>query len=804
MVGNVSEYGLRARRVFFDSGGRYGGITLLYLLKGRVEVLLDGTQHVLAEGRILLVNKGARYEIRGDGDNIVIALEISSQYFARYYSGYFYHKFRLGPGLHPAFKAVYVESVLLLMARVASAEIGAHSEFALLEINRLLSEIMLILVSYFKDEESGEAAEQRRYSRRIENVTAFLNDNFRHDISLRELAEREFVSMAHLSRQFRSEVGTKFSDYLTRLRFESAVFDLLNTDKSVFAVASDNGFSNARQFAALFKSLYHETPAAYRKARQESAPAATAGGPAGNEQNFEEADPHEVAALLSDVLSDAKSYEGADSYTPVSEQRIVLGRKKAGRLPELEHIVHINGLNELLKAQVQRDLLELKKVARVDAVEVWQLTAGAAIQPEFVTDEPSPTYSPYHNAEQAVDFLQKNGIAMHLHVFHRALMHDREGYSATIIKFLERCTALFGAAYLDSWKFFYHAEHDDDPGGAELAEGYAFFRQMLESCLPGGKFGFFHPFSGDFTALFDKFLNGGIAAKADYIGYSASFRELGDVRMLSDKEYAENAASYVQHKTRCLQGRLESRGLKSPLYLLKWNTLTGPTRHSNGSFFRAALIMNTLLDLGGKVRGVGMALNTEIMQETQDLYIKIGGIAPFFVAGGRRPFFFSLYFLQRLRGEIISRTVDHLITGSEAGYQFLFMNQTVFNPSLSMQEFLTQRFQVRRLIRVEGLAPGLYQVRKYVFDQQNGALYKQYERFHTRYGRDAEALEYLARRTTPELSIFDECLDGGDWVTLEELDVNAIHFYEFRRMGDLPPELCPDGENPAHGHGLKK
>ena len=44
-----------------------------------------------------------------------------------------------------------------------------------------------------------------------------------------------------------------------------------------------------------------------------------------------------------------------------------------------------------------------------------------------------------------------------------------------------------------------------------------------------------------------------------------------------------------------LQEELWSNNLEKPLHLVSWNTLSGNTRYTNGTFFRGALILKNVL-----------------------------------------------------------------------------------------------------------------------------------------------------------------------------------------------------------------
>lgn len=73
------------------------------------------------------------------------------------------------------------------------------------------------------------------------------------------------VSSEHLCRCFRREFGVTPVEYLTRLKLQSAMRDLLSTGKSVEHIARDNGFSNGNYFGKVFRRYMGMSPGAYRE-----------------------------------------------------------------------------------------------------------------------------------------------------------------------------------------------------------------------------------------------------------------------------------------------------------------------------------------------------------------------------------------------------------------------------------------------------------------------------------------------------------------------------------------------------------
>jgi len=82
-----------------------------------------------------------------------------------------------------------------------------------------------------------------------------------------ELAKRIGVSWEHLSRSFHREIGCTPVKYLTDIRLQAAMNNLLNTEDTIETVAHRNGFANGNYFNKVFRKQTGLTPTQYRKQR---------------------------------------------------------------------------------------------------------------------------------------------------------------------------------------------------------------------------------------------------------------------------------------------------------------------------------------------------------------------------------------------------------------------------------------------------------------------------------------------------------------------------------------------------------
>ena len=99
----------------------------------------------------------------------------------------------------------------------------------------------------------------------ILKVFSYLNTHYRENLTLDELSQKFFISKSTLNYNFKRHLLCTPMEYLTNVRLAKAKELLLNSKKSIAAVAKECGFSSPNYFGLVFKRKEHVSPALYRK-----------------------------------------------------------------------------------------------------------------------------------------------------------------------------------------------------------------------------------------------------------------------------------------------------------------------------------------------------------------------------------------------------------------------------------------------------------------------------------------------------------------------------------------------------------
>jgi len=103
--------------------------------------------------------------------------------------------------------------------------------------------------------------------RSVQKMIDYTEQHYKEDISIQDLADYCSINANYASQIFKQEMGITYVRYLTNHRIEHAAWLLLNTDLTVFSIASQVGYSDYFYFAKVFKKVMGNTPTSYRSTK---------------------------------------------------------------------------------------------------------------------------------------------------------------------------------------------------------------------------------------------------------------------------------------------------------------------------------------------------------------------------------------------------------------------------------------------------------------------------------------------------------------------------------------------------------
>ena len=136
---------------------------------------------------------------------------------------------------------------------VADNVLSQPQGYNVFEISRVLRELV----------ENISHNETNKYSRKVREVIAYMEEHYREDVSLSVMAEQLNLSVIYICQLFKKEVGVTFKTYLTGIRIREAQRLLESGQYKVYEVSEMVGYQTVQYFSKVFKQETGKYPSDY-------------------------------------------------------------------------------------------------------------------------------------------------------------------------------------------------------------------------------------------------------------------------------------------------------------------------------------------------------------------------------------------------------------------------------------------------------------------------------------------------------------------------------------------------------------
>ncbi|MBN6187587.1 AraC family transcriptional regulator [Aneurinibacillus sp. BA2021] len=96
----------------------------------------------------------------------------------------------------------------------------------------------------------------------------YINEHYKEDLSVKQVAEQVNLSATYFSRLFKKETGHSFVYYVTFIKMQRAVWLLRHTNLTIEQIAEELGFNTPNYFSGTFKKYAGLTPSEYRATKE--------------------------------------------------------------------------------------------------------------------------------------------------------------------------------------------------------------------------------------------------------------------------------------------------------------------------------------------------------------------------------------------------------------------------------------------------------------------------------------------------------------------------------------------------------
>ncbi|MBU9734995.1 response regulator [Diplocloster agilis] len=125
-----------------------------------------------------------------------------------------------------------------------------------------MQEVLLKITAQYVD--TGRKLQQTSNTA-IEEARSYIDQHYREEISLRDIAEEIHMSASYLSSIFKARTGINVMDYITKKRMDEVVFLMKNPALKIYEISVAAGYQDTKYFSKVFRKIYRYSPSEYRK-----------------------------------------------------------------------------------------------------------------------------------------------------------------------------------------------------------------------------------------------------------------------------------------------------------------------------------------------------------------------------------------------------------------------------------------------------------------------------------------------------------------------------------------------------------
>ena len=238
---------------------------LYYSISGGKQFLIDNRFYPISPGDLFIINQYESHKLtqidNSVHERIVLSIypdfvrrlstaETDLDYCFSNRDSRFQHKVSLDKTAQSRF--------LYYISKITSARGYAHDiveQAAFMEL--------MVMINALSDANAGEnCVSTYKYSRQVDDILAYINQNIGQSITVEQLAENFFLSESYICRIFRQATGTTINKYITARRISIAKVHLSEGD-SVSVAFEKSGFGDYSSFFKAFTKAVGVSPKKY-------------------------------------------------------------------------------------------------------------------------------------------------------------------------------------------------------------------------------------------------------------------------------------------------------------------------------------------------------------------------------------------------------------------------------------------------------------------------------------------------------------------------------------------------------------
>ncbi|HHV12303.1 MAG TPA: helix-turn-helix domain-containing protein [Clostridiales bacterium] len=773
-------------------------IQLFYIIEGRMDIKVGEQQSHLKADDILIINANKKYSFEASVDILYALFEIDYGLINTVFQSVniiFWCNSTISDGES-------YDKLRGVIKQLLNHYLGIQKGMASFGYISLCYQMIDILTVHFLVQESSKdnADEKDKFEERLMQINNYIRANYNQSISLKELSEKLYLSTAYLSRFFKRSYGMKFTEYLTNIRLNYAIDELLYTNNPVTKIAFNNGFTSLAVFNKAFKKTYGETPSAVRKKSKKQI------NKEENKENIEVIEERLEQFLREDGIEREKEKSEKIQMEYSAENSTLIK-------PFWNKMINGGSAEDMLQSEVREHMILLKEALGFQYVRFWNI-----FSPKLLIDITSEgqEYN-FSRLDSILDFLLLQGIKPHIELgqkprrIHKTVQsalvyedtgvrfHSLKQWDGVIHALMSHLIDRYGAGELDTWRMELWYDERYYKGDSAIGSYFELFnhtykiiRKYTAKLEIGGCGLEALAVTGSNSEFLKEWM---FHQKPDFIS-GLNYAYIRGKEKLDQYSLRVADSEFLLHSIEELKREMAEVGMTDiKLYLTEWNLSISDRNAINDTCFKGAYIVKNILDVYGKVDEIGYFLGSDRVSEYYDSNTLLnGGMGLLTKDGIMKPAAFAFEFLNQLYPYFIGRGENYLITADlHQTYGIVCHNQK----RLNYNYFLTREDEIEKkndwkyyedrdmleiCIKLKNLENGIYRMQTYRINEQCGSVLNIWREMDYDRALSRNDIQYFRRVCEPKNTIQKYKIENGTGEIVIQMHANEIAYIRLSKQ----------------------
>lgn len=745
----------------------YKGLEFLFVFNGEIMVRLDEKENItLSSDQLLVLDSHTLRAYSGNGENSTAILRLSEDFLRRNCEEF----------LHcDIFYSSLENSRMDLdfqIKRLFSQMIVQYIQNTKLEFLSYLFHLLFLLHRDFSSPHAKSSeSENGTADKDFYMLLDYLNEHYYERLSLEKAAGLVYKSPQAFSKYFKRNAGVGFLEYLSRIRVERALTDLLSTDHTITQIAADCGFVNDHAFTLTFRKAFGQTPGAYRQKFRKPASNSIDGDPHLGGIPFECETLRELIRFSQ--KEDSYTASGIHGSKPLPVTVSVSCAKKPHGFNFFKIIILENGLEYIGNTTVLQQLRTIQKTLVFDYVclNAFDLTLfsqncsilyehdfafGDHAVRSFLADYAALQLTPYIRLD--LSYLRQ--------IYHNDLILYYKRFSH-FIRILNECPNIYKTKKIRFELCCSNAADQDSFA--------PFCRRIF---FLSGKFHFKEIGIGIASWMLSKAERSFCDSLKDFpFSFAAGeFLPLQERASIEQDLCAAQKCFFEKQFAQIQTFLAYIHSGEIPIYAIRWNVLSGSCSAEIGTFFRSAIILDTLAQFGRNFEGIGFPC------QTLQFGHPANELALFLIRNVRRPVYFVLEVINALSHELLFQSSQTIVAKkSPDQYSVALFCPNYVNPALSIDHFFVERTVRDLQLNLKDLPNGFYKIKRFIYSKDSSGVYEHGRKLGVHDNTDPDVLNYLETAIQPDLYLYQTEISDGTLLLQAEISFNGIVLFLIER-----------------------